>query len=264
MEKEKINQLMDRFSRGVATAPEIEQLEALVEQGIVSIDDLQELKKLDDRVMKLEFPEPSTALDDRFYQMLALQRSAKKSSFRENLIQLLTAPPWAPKLAFALALLVMGLAGGYWLRPGTASNSDQMELLTRQVTDLKEMMMLALLEKESATDRLKAVGLTQEMNHVSHTVTMALLQTLNQDENVNVRLAALEALKPYGRDSHVREELINSIALQESPLVQIALAETMVALQVKSSVPELEKIIRSEKTPDEVKKKINESIQVLI
>jgi hypothetical protein len=137
-------------------------------------------------------------------------------------------------------------------------------MLSQQVSDLQEMMMLSLLEKGSATERLKAVNLTQEMDEASIKVTNALIQTLNQDENVNVRLAALEALKPYATDSSVREALIRSIGRQESPLVQISLAELMVALQEKSAVKEFEKIVESDNTPPEVRSKIRESMKVLI
>ena len=132
------------------------------------------------------------------------------------------------------------------------------------MSDLKEMMMLSLLEKESATDRLKAVSLSEDMGQASQKVTSALMQTLNHDDNVNVRLAALDALRAYSRDSKVREELIRSISKQDSPLVQISLAELMVEMQAKSSVKELEKILHNENTPTDVKKKIRESIQVII
>jgi hypothetical protein len=62
----------------------------------------------------------------------------------------------------------------------------------------------------------------------------------------------------------VREALVRSIALQESPLVQVALAELMAALQVKSSVQEWEKVLENRQTPPEIRKKIQETIQVLI
>ena len=141
---------------------------------------------------------------------------------------------------------------------------EQIELLSEQISDLQEMMMLSLLEKGTTTERLKAVGLTYQMDEASKKVTNALIQTLNQDENINVRLAALEALKVYAADSSVREALIHAIGQQTSPLVQIALAELMVAIQEKSAVKEFEKIIESDRTPREVKMKIRESIQTLI
>ena len=80
-----------------------------------------------------------------------------------------------------------------------------MSALTHEVGELKEMVMLSLLEKESASDRLRAVSLTSEMNQVSDNVSKALFMTLNSDPNVNVRLAALEALIPFVSQGGVRE-----------------------------------------------------------
>lgn len=167
-----------------------------------------------------------------------------------------------PKLALASLAFVAGISLGYFALT-KPNDGRQIEALSKEVADLKEMMMLSLLQKESAIERLKAVSLTEEMGEASAKVTGALIQTLNGDENVNVRLAALEALKPYVADSHVRQALIQSIAQQDSPLVQVALAELMAALQEKSSVQELRKIIQSEKTPNEIKMKIRESIKIL-
>ena len=123
------------------------------------------------------------------------------------------------------------------------------------------MMMLSLLEKESATDRLKAVSLTQDMDQASKQVTSALLQTLNNDENVSVRLAALDALRPYSKDGQIREALVRSIAQQKSPLVQVALAELMAELQEKGAIDAFKNILEDGETPSDIKKKIRENIQ---
>jgi hypothetical protein len=126
------------------------------------------------------------------------------------------------------------------------------------------MMMISLLEKESATDRLRAVSLSEEIQGPSKKVTDALFKTLNSDPSVNVRLASLEALQNYAKAPTVREGLVRAIAQQDSPLVQVALADLMVKLQVKSSVNELKKIMEQKTTPAEVKQRIKESINVLI
>jgi HEAT repeat protein len=136
--------------------------------------------------------------------------------------------------------------------------------LTQQVESLKEMMMISLLEKESATERLKAVSLTHDLAGPSEKVTTALLRTLNSDPNTNVRLAALDALQGYTSLAEVRAGLVHSITLQKSPLVQVALAELMVAIQEKSSVSALKKVMDQKATPKEVKEKIKKSIDVLI
>ena len=261
MEHEKIEQLIDKFNNNMLTEAEQLQIESLIESGQLDFTSLAGMDNLETRVSKLSFPDPSPALDDRFYQMLALQ---KQKAVRFDWNTFFSWPQLAPKLAFAAVALVFGLLVGYLVRPGSPASTTEMQALTQQVTDLKEMMMLSLLEKESATDRLKAVSLTQDMPAVSEKVTSALIQTLNEDENVNVRLAALDALKPYVRDSAVREQIVRSISKQTSPLVQLALADLMAQLQVKSSAKELKKIIESDGTPTEVKKRIQENLKVLI
>jgi len=71
-------------------------------------------------------------------------------------------------------------------------------------------------------------------------------------------------LQGYSNLPHVREGLVRSIATQQSPLVQMALAELMVAIQEKSSVNELKKVLDQKNTAKEVKEKIQKSIDVLI
>lgn len=260
MEKARIQELISKYNAEHASAAEIQEIEKLLESGQIELEDLHEVSKLESAVTNIGFPEPSGDLDHRFYQMLALEKRSKSSfSWRE----FFSWPQLAPKLALASVMLIIGISLGYFIKPEASSNTQIAEL-SQQVVDLKEMMMLSMLEKESATERLKAVSLTSEMNSASQKVTNALLETLNNDENLNVRLAALEALKPYGRNSEVRQALIRSIANQQSPLVQVALAEAMAQLQVKSSVKELEKILESDKTPADVKSRIKQSIDILI
>jgi hypothetical protein len=261
MENQRIKELISRFNSGEASDPEKKELEKLLEAGMIALEDFRDLPSLESQIGDLETPLPSEELDERFYHMLALEKGKGRSSWK----QFFSWPELAPKLALASVMVILGAAAGYFLSPSTAGpHPDQIATLRLQVTDLREMIMLTLLEKESASDRLKAVSLTEQMGEASRKVTNALIQTLNQDENVNVRLAALDALKPYVRDSHVRESLIRSISKQESPLVQISMAELMGAMQEKSAVKEFEKIVSSDKTPAAVKKKIRESIQALI
>lgn len=263
MEREQIQRLLDRFRAGEASETDKADIELLLLDGSIQLEEIEEISSLSDQVAKLAFPEPSAALDKRFYTMLAEEQQAQHRGSSWN--RFFMWPQFIPKLGFASLMLAAGIAVGYLLRsPGGSSQNDQIHLLSQQVSDLQEMMMLSLLEKGSATERLKAVGLTQEMDDASKKVTNALIKTLNEDDNVNVRLAALEALKPYTGDGNVRQALIRSISRQESPLVQMSLAELMVALQEKSAVTELEKIVKSEKTPSEVKRKIQESMNILI
>jgi hypothetical protein len=260
MEKKQIDEVIAKYNEGLADPSEVKMIEQLLEAGKIELTQLHELYLLDEQLIKMEAPPPSLRLDDKFHSFLNEElKKQRKGNFSFAM------PDWSvliPRLAFASIVLVAGFVGGYLFNK-PMKNSEVHEL-TQQVSDLREMMVFSLLEKESASDRLKAVGLTSEMNQVSEKVTDALFKTMNRDDNVNVRLAALEALKPYAKQSSVREQLIVSIGKQDSPLVQVALAEFMATIQEKKSVKELQKLLENQNTPKEVRTKINESLKVLI
>jgi hypothetical protein len=260
MENLRTQELLEKFHASQLTAADQRELEMLIEKGEIALEQLTPASQMLQRIDAMQFPEPSRNLDDMFYQMLASQKREAREGFSWK--SFFSWPELAPKLALASVTLVIGLLAGYMIRP-SAGSSQEMATLVNEVNSMKEMMMLTMLEKESPSERLRAVGLTSEMSAASTKVTSALIQTLNNDENVNVRLAALEALVPYVRESEVRAAIIRSIAGQESPLVQVALAELMAKIQEKSSVKELQKIIQSEKTPNDVRNRIKESIKTL-
>jgi hypothetical protein len=258
MEKDRIVKLIASYNKGSVNPSEARELEQLIELGEVSLTQLHNLNKFDELLERADFGSPSLRLDEAFCTMLKQEKKKQKAfSFR--------IPEWNilfTRLAFAASFLLIGFVAAYLFNERTASTSVQQ--LTQEVSDLKEMMMLSLLEKESATERLRAVSLTNDMEQASEKVTNALLITLNNDENVNVRLAALDALKSYVGDSAVRMALVKSIAKQESPLVQVALAELMAAMQERNSLKEFEELLKDTRTPEDVKKRIKENLQVII
>lgn len=259
MNKNQIAELVAKYNEGLADPSEILHLELLIESGEVDLTSLRELSRFDESIDKVKEPLPSKNLDKNFYDLLSRETSKSK---RFDFASWFTFESWIPKLSVTVVLVVAGFIGGTLLQKNTGG--DEMKVLTKEVSGLKEMMMISMLEKESATDRLKAVSLSEEIEGPSKKVTEALFKTLNADPSVNVRLAALDALHHYAKSPTVREGLVRAIAQQDSPLVQVALAELMVSMQEKSSVKELKKILGQKSTPKEVKQRIEESIKVLI
>jgi hypothetical protein len=255
-----IQQLINKYNEGLADPAEVAELENLIEVGSVGITDLRDLSLLNKRILKMEALSPSLELDAQFYAALAKEKkSIAKPQRSFNWSALFQ---WNAQTGFALALLVVGLVGGYMIN--SVRPDSEVKELSNQITEMKEMMMLTMLEKESATDRLKAVSLTSDIDHASKKVTDALFEVLNTDPSANVRMATLDALSAYAKNPAVRVRLVQSIASQDDPLVQIELAELMVELNEKSSVKELRKLLDGNTTPKEVKEKLKESIDVLI
>jgi hypothetical protein len=217
-------------------------------------------------------PEPSEAMRTNFDSILANYKEeliARKNPIGEWIIKLRAY--WSmqaqPRLAFSLLLVAVGLIGGYLLhQPGQSaiSYNRQIDSLSSQVSEIKQVMMLSLLQDPSASQRIRAVSYTDDLSNVDLKVIDALFTTLNEDPNVNVRLATLEALVKLSNEPRVREGLVRSIDLQESPIMQSAIADAMVKLQEKSSVKSLQKLLSKKNLNPMVKINIEKSVKKLI
>ena len=153
---------------------------------------------------------------------------------------------------------------GFLINHQGYDNKKEMAALSSQVHDMKEMMMLSLLENPSASERIRGVSYTNEIKSANKEVVNALLSTLNNDPNVNVRLVTLEALTQYSNDATVREGLVQSIVQQDSPLVQAALADVMLKLQEKKSVQSFRKLLQQKDLNHSIRSKIEQTITGLI
>ena len=221
-----------------------------------------------------EVPEPAipNTMRTGFHSMLAGYKDEMKapakpfSSFISKMGNFIQLQP-RPGFAFSFILLAVGLIAGWFLsRPAQQSAiayNRQIDSLSSQVSEMKQMMMLSLLENPSASQRIQAVGYTDEISNVNKKIIDALLSTLNEDPNVNVRLITLEALAKLSNSPSVREGLVKSITQQDSPLLQSAIADIMVKLQEKRSIQSLKQLLNKKDLNEMVRLKIEQSIHKL-
>lgn len=224
-----------------------------------------------DLMGEISIPEPSASLKPRFYAMLETYKKSQEPSrtafadIREMFRQLWAVQP-AFRLAYSVVLVVAGLGIGFIINSrDEKQDNQQITALSSQVNEMKEMMMLSLLENPSAAERIRGVSYTSEIEGANQEVTDALLATLNGDPNVNVRLMTLEALAPLAvKNPAVREGLVQSIVQQESPMVQSALADVMLKLQEKRSVQSFRKLLLQKQLNGQIRDKIEKTITQLI
>jgi HEAT repeat protein len=131
------------------------------------------------------------------------------------------------QFAAAAAVLALGVGIGRQAAPRPAAD-PQLALLREELRDMRQMVTLSLLQQQSASERLKGVSFTTRIEQPGSEVTLALLDTLMHDANVNVRLATIDALKRFAARESVRRGVIEALARQTSPLVQIALIDFVV------------------------------------
>ena len=227
----------------------------------------EELSQTWNRV-DLSAPNPSEEMDERFFEMLHTEiRETKKSkSASRSWLTTISELLWKPQIAYGVLLVALGVMGGYLLNSDDDSEKVPTTIVSNpsEMEKVRERLVLTLLEQPSANKRLQAVNEASKLDDANERVIEALFSTLNSDPNINVRLVTVESLAKYAETPEVRMGLVKSIGLQDSPLVQIALADLMVALQEKTSVESMRRLLQKPDLDDTVKKKLEESINHII
>jgi len=156
------------------------------------------------------------------------------------------------RAAAAVLLVISGIAIGNWISKNNA-REEQIAKLQQEVAATKQMMLSMIDNQQSASQRIQGANVALKIVKADDEVVNALVKTMNEDGNTNVRLAALEALAKFRDQPHVRKVLIQSLAIQKDPVVQIALIQLLVQMKDKDAVKGLENIIDNAETMEAVK-----------
>jgi len=152
--------------------------------------------------------------------------------------------------ALTLAALLAAFGGGWWLRGNSrATRDDQAEAiaaLREEVRATDKLVVLSMLQQESANDRLEGVSYSKRIDKPDSQIVQALLHSLQYDRSADVRLAALDALQPAGNGGEyataVTNGLIEAFAYQKSPLLQVALVDSFIELRPPAARAFLQKV----------------------
>jgi hypothetical protein len=206
--------------------------------------------------------EPGPELRSRFQVMLQAYEQgldrAPAGAWRQSANSWLTR--WrrpALRLAGAVALLVLGVAIGRRANsvatvPEVQPNGEVAEL-RGELAQLRQMVALSLMQQQSASDRLRGVNWSYQLQQPGGEVLAALLDTLMHDPNVNVRLATIDALRQFGDQPAVRRGVVEALGRQESPMVQVALIDLAVDLREREFIPALRRLVQEQKADEAVR-----------
>ena len=182
---------------------------------------------------------PSNRMRERFSAMLAAERAAadRRPASRQD-----RGRAWRPtfwpgeplvQMALAASLLIVGVIAGRALpsrqvqQQAPVPSSEIAEVRT-ELRDMRQMLTLSLMQQQSATERLRGVSWTAQIDQPGNEVVSALLDTLLHDPNVNVRLAAVDALRRFSDRADVRLGTKRAVADKTSPLLQVAVIDFMI------------------------------------
>jgi hypothetical protein len=222
--------------------------------------------------MDIPIVEPREEMDIRFSDFLHREKLKENVSEKSWLAKVFGSwnfkhsNPIATFSIISCVLLIGFLVGKYWNVQETedAIVNTKIENSKRDTDNVREQLVISLADQPSASKRLQAVSESKKLENATNKVIVALFKMLNTDTNINVRLAAVTSLSKYADNPKVREGLILSITKQESPLVQIALADLMVSLKELKSIDSMETLLEKPDIDASVKQKIEESIRQII
>ena len=216
-----------------------------------------------------EMEEPSVNLKRNFRSMIdsySLGMNNKKISWHESIGNWIES--WWPKrpvvqFMTTVAVLIIGLVTGLSINDKTAPNNEIVQLKT-DMNQLNRVVMTSLLNQSSAADRISGLSRTSELKNVDTPFYATLLLLLNSDPNVNVRMAAVNALTNFADNEYVKRELVISLGLQSSPLVQIALIDLLAAIKETDSSSTLIRMINNPEVEKHVKERARKALKQFI
>lgn len=205
---------------------------------------------------------PSGRMRERFAAALAaeqasLERRPASADFPRR--WRLAGWPGEPlvQTAMAASILAAGVLIGRTLPSRSpqppAPASSELSDVRSELRDMRQMLTLSLLQQQSATERLRGVSWTARIDQPGNEIVGALLDTLLHDPNVNVRLAAVDALRRVSDRADVRAGTQRAAGDRNAPLLQVAVIDFMVETRDPQALALLRTLAQDESLDDAVR-----------
>ncbi len=232
------------------------------------LDEVRDLQQAMQVISKDEMELPDDTLKINFYHMLhnEIKTIERKSAVNFQNI----GNEWYSlnryRVAAAIALLICGTFLGILIKSQflDSYSSSELKQLHSEVLDLKKSAMFAMLKEESSSDRIQAVNYVEGLENPDENIIEALVKTLNNDKNLNVRMAAAYALSKFADQRAVCDSLVKSLSIQSDPILQVTLINILVERKEKSALRPIQQIIGNKRTLKEVRAVAENSLRVLM
>lgn len=195
--------------------------------------------------------EPPADMKDEFMEMAEINVNPEK--------RVIYLPGWL-KVAAVMVFAMLTYAGGYLTPKGDTNTA----FLESELLKLKQDVIRAELQDVSGPQKIQAVYSAQQISNPGNQLLNALVQTMNTDKNVNVRLAAINALSGQLENQQVKDALIQSLTIQDNPLLQISLIQVLTESGIKEAKDKIESISNSDDTDPNVKTFARDMVKTII
>lgn len=245
MNCEEIKRNFVEYWRGNMDAAELETFEAHLASCPQCRAEAEGLKHVWSTLGDMPEAEPGLGTRTRFYANL--REMERRDAERGRRFWWLGHPAF--QSAAALVVLLVGIGIGNF----TARDSGQLAQLRNEVSNMKQLVTLSLLQQQNASDRLRGVNWSYRVEQSDSEVLAALLSTVNHDSNVNVRLAAVDAIRNFADSPIGRRGLVQALNKQDSPMVEIAILDQLVEMRERSAKPAINTLMSATDVNPEVK-----------
>jgi hypothetical protein len=198
----------------------------------------------------------STAMRARFDAVLEAEQRGLRVGARQPAHFI-----WRYGWQFAAAAAVLVLGVGIGRQTASPVADPQLAMLREELREMRQMVTLSLLQQQSASERLKGVSFTTQIEQPGSEVTRALLDTLMHDSSVSVRLATIDALRRFAASDDVRGRMIEALASQTSPFVQIALIDFVVDANERDATDALRRLSLDPMLDEAVRGRATEALE---
>ena len=245
MNCEDIKRDLVEYWRGTLDASEKGRLEDHLSSCSQCRAEAEGLKHIWSTLGELPEAEPGLGMRNRFYA--GLREWERREIERRHRFW------WVRHPAFQAAAAVLILVAGIFIGNLTGRDPGQVAQLRTEVNSMKQLVTLSLLQQQNATDRLRGVTWSYRVEQSDPEVLGALLTTINHDPTVNVRLAAVDAIKTFADSPVARKGLVQALNKQNSPMVEIAILDQIVEMREKPAAPAIRALMASSDVNPSVK-----------
>ena len=245
-----VSNLLVAYQMQEVSAEERKLIEEHLKECETCQDELKNTITFLDTFDSVEEETPSIRLQQNFETFL--HKEIEKESTK--VIPLKEKNYWKKALQIAASITI--LIGSFYL--GKNSNNTQ---ISSQNIQQKEF--LALLQDQSASKRIMAVSELEKSSIEDKSIIQALINKLFIEENINVRMAACEALVKFSSLEEVKNAFIKALETEKEPAIQIELIQILAEIQEKRALTPMKKLLENENTPYYVKQELNYSIASL-
>jgi hypothetical protein len=230
-----------------------------------SSGELDEYEKIVKQLDAIPVPGCSPAMTQKFYAEVIPESGDRKTaesirSFIKNLLPSVLIPRPLPAVTLGILLFIAGFGIGSWWS-GDAADLRNMSAELRQ---MKAMMTFSMLNQSAPTERIRAIHYVNGMSEWDDQIMRIMVNILVEDGNVNVRLIALDALLNKTEHQQVRDGLIYALNRQDTPLVQISIANALISMGESKAVPVFKDLLMNESLNYHVRNRLEKGLKILI